>query len=405
MPMAGTGRAVGAYVVAACLMRAADAGAIVAVVLEAQRLHLGGATGLVAACLTLPHLAGPLAAHLLDRTAAKRALIAAASCLYGTAVLASALLLAVSVPAAAVALLIAGSAGPLLTGGLSSQLAPLVPPGERAQRRAQSIDAFTYGIATTGGPALIGVCATLRSPAIALAAAAALAVLGALALAALPRRASAGRPADAALGIRGAVAVLFVSGPLRRATIGTAITALPLGAVPLLAVAVAGSLSVPTTVSATLAAVYGLGNLAASAGLIVLPLRGRPDRLLQLGLGVVTIALAATSLARALPVGLALFFLLGAATGILFAASLAVRAAHAPDNAAARVFVTMAGIKVAFSSLGAAAAGALLPLGGPALLGLGAVLSAAVLAYAIVDARADAHVHGRIRAEGPGAAR
>ena len=60
-------------------------------------------------------------------------------------------------PPLVVALLVvlAGLGGPMLTGGLSSRCADLVPPEEVAQRRALGMDATIYGVAATAGPALV----------------------------------------------------------------------------------------------------------------------------------------------------------------------------------------------------------------------------------------------------------
>lgn len=50
------------YFIGACLLRGADAAAIIGVVLAARPAGAGDATGLLAACITLPHLAGPVGA-------------------------------------------------------------------------------------------------------------------------------------------------------------------------------------------------------------------------------------------------------------------------------------------------------------------------------------------------------
>src|SRR5690349_5177586 len=67
------------------------------------------------------------------------------------------------VPVVLVAVLAAaaGACGPLLTGGLSSRLAALAPPQEKAQRRAQGLDALSYGIGGTAGPAAVAALASI----------------------------------------------------------------------------------------------------------------------------------------------------------------------------------------------------------------------------------------------------
>lgn len=380
------------YVAAACLLRGADAAAVIGVVLLAQQHGLGAGTGLLAACITLPHLLGPIAAHLLDRARAKSAVLAAAGAVYGTA-LATAVLAIDALPSsgtavAAIALLVAGAAGPLLTGGLSSQLAGLVGDDVRTRRRAQSVDAFTYGIAGTAGPAAIGAVAALATPAAAVLSAAGAALTGAVVVLLLPRpdREGRGRPAPT-VNILQAVAMLARVPGLRRTTVATALTAVPLGAVPLIAVATAATLSVPATQSATLTAAYGLGNLAASLALIAVPLRGEADRLVLRGTVGVLGTLATGLLAVTLPLAIAVFATLGVATGVLFTASLAARTAYAPHGAEAQVFVTMAGVKVGFSSLGAALVGVLLPLGSAALFAGATLLTLVTTAVVLLDRR------------------
>src|SRR4051794_17811275 len=148
------------YLVAATLARAADGGAAVGLVLLATTTpHLSRAPtvgGLLAACLTMPHLLGPVVGRLLDRASDGRRLLAVAFVLYGLALFAASLLLG-KVPVVPVAGLVAvaGACGPLLTGGLSSRLASLVRPEELAQRRAQGWDAVTYGIGGSLGPAAV----------------------------------------------------------------------------------------------------------------------------------------------------------------------------------------------------------------------------------------------------------
>lgn len=77
--------------------------------------------------------------------------------------------------------------------------------------------------------------------------------------------------------------------------------------------------------------------------------------------------------------------MLGVATGVLFTASLAARTAFSPAGAEAQIFVSMAGIKVAFSSVSTALAGTLLALGGNTMFAIAAALTLATLAYLFID--------------------
>ncbi|WP_103352225.1 hypothetical protein [Amycolatopsis sp. CA-128772] len=115
------------YLTAAVLVRGADSGATVGLLLLAADRHQPAAAGgLLVAALNAPHLVGPWLAARLDRAQDRRRLLAAAYLVYGVALAAGALALGrfpTVVPIAAVA--IAGACGPLLTGGLSSVLGDL----------------------------------------------------------------------------------------------------------------------------------------------------------------------------------------------------------------------------------------------------------------------------------------
>src|SRR4051812_21347019 len=141
-------RGLARYLAAATLARSADGGAALGLVLLAASVSRDSlAGGVLAACLTAPHLAGPLLARRLDRAADGRGPLVAAFGGYAIAIaLATATIGYLPLVATAALVVLAGLCGPLLTGGLSSRLAPLVPAGERAQRRAQGFDAVSYGI-------------------------------------------------------------------------------------------------------------------------------------------------------------------------------------------------------------------------------------------------------------------
>src|SRR5918912_43004 len=121
------------YVLAATLVRAADAAAPVGIVLLAASpaTHLAGGArtgGLLAAGFTAPHLLGPVVARRLDAARDGR-------------------------------IVLAGTCGPLLTGGLSSRLRGVATAGGRNGGRAEGWDAVTYGIAGSAGPAAVAAVA------------------------------------------------------------------------------------------------------------------------------------------------------------------------------------------------------------------------------------------------------
>jgi hypothetical protein len=355
------------YAVAATLVRAADAGAVVGLVLlavdPARRAGAGPTVaGLLAAALTAPHLIGPWIAHRLDRARDGRVLLACSYLLYAVALAVGSV--SVGRTPAAVSILavgIAGSCGPLLTGGLSSRLAGIAGPDERAQRRAQGWDAVTYGVGGTAGPAAVAASSAVTGPQAALlglCAGAAIAAGLTLTLpSARPAAASTIGVAEPVLGVRAGLGLLVTSGPLRRVTTMTMLGALGLGALPLAAVALGSSLAGRASAGATLTMAAGAGGLAGSLAVTIFPIRGEPDLLARRLFAALTGVIVGCALAPTFVLSVAGFALIGVGNAMSFTATLAARSTYAPPAARAQVFVTSAGLKVAMSSAGSAVAG------------------------------------------------
>jgi hypothetical protein len=374
-----SGGALARYVAAATLARGADAGAAVGLVLLATApgaglAHPAATGGLLAAALTAPHLLGPLVARRLDAAGDGRRTLAGACAAYATAVgIAAVALGRVPMAAVAAAVLVAGTCGPLLTGGLSSRLAGIAGASERARRRAEGWDAVSYGLAGTAGPATVALLAAAGGPRAALLALAGAALAAAGFVLGLPR-AGAGRERPAPLAVRDALGLLAARGPLRRVGMATVLTAAGTGALPVLAVVLAAALG-RAGAGATLIAAFGLGNLAGSLAVTAFPLQGEPDRATSRHVAVLGAALGLCAASPSYPAAILAFALAGAANAPFFTATLAARSRYAPAAARAQVFVTMAGLKVAAASAGTALAGAAAGLGPRALLGAGAAVT------------------------------
>src|SRR3954449_9985202 len=115
-----TERRIGAlarYVFAATLVRSADGGAVVAIVLLAHACGMPGwLAGLLGASITAPHLLGPFIARRLDTARDGRRVIACSAVLHGVLFGAAALLLPVAWPIwPAILLFASGIFGPMLT--------------------------------------------------------------------------------------------------------------------------------------------------------------------------------------------------------------------------------------------------------------------------------------------------
>ncbi|MDR2256848.1 MAG: MFS transporter [Arthrobacter sp.] len=348
------------YVFAATLVRSADGGAVVAIVLLAHASGLPDwVSGLLGASITAPHLLGPFIARRLDTAHDGRKVIALSAVAHGALLGAAGLLLPVTwaiIPA--LLLVVSGLFGPMLTGGISSRLPSIAGPSQKSQRRAQSWDVASYGLSGTLGPAIVAWIAATAGPMVATLILASAAILGAGAVLALPRQAPVSDPGAVPSPAR-TLATIWRSGPLRRTLSLTVVIAFSVAAMPIYAVAIAPSLG-DAALAGALVAGYGVGNLAGSALLMVWPLRGDADKLTAWLAGVVAAAVATVILVPGFAAALTAFTVAGIANALFFAATLAARSEYAPLEARGQVFIWVGALKIAAGSAGTATAGALI---------------------------------------------
>lgn len=139
-------------------------------------------------------------------------------------------------------------------------------------------------------------------------------------------------------------------------------------------------LGVPAATAAFLTVAYGAGNLAGSVCLMVIPLRGEPDRLMLSSGGLIVAGLLSILVvSNFLPVFFC-FFITGVLNAAFFAATLAARSEYSPPSCRGQVFVWVGAMKITAGSLGTAAAGQLMTLGAYAPL----VLSLCTLSTVLV---------------------
>lgn len=386
---AGSRSALARYVFAATLVRSADGGAVVAIVLLA---HVSGQpgwiAGLLGASITAPHLLGPFIARRLDTARDGRKVIAASAVAHGTLLGVAGLLLPVTwavVPS--LLLIVSGLFGPMLTGGVSSRLPSIAGPSQKSQRRAQSWDVASYGLSGTLGPAAVAWLAAAASPLVATLALAAAAVVGAGAVLALPRQSPLDDPGAVPSPGRTLVTIRR-SGPLRRTLVLTVVVAFSVAALPIYAVAVAPSLG-GAALAGSLVASYGIGTLAGSGLLMVRPLHGDADKLTGVLAAVVAAALLLVIATTNFTAALVAFGAAGIANSLFFAATLAARSEYASLEARGQVFIWVGALKIAAGSAGTAVAGAL--IGGTAWLPVAivAALSTAAAAVCLVERSRD----------------
>ncbi|MER7007830.1 MFS transporter [Dactylosporangium sp. NPDC000555] len=254
-------------------------------------------------------------------------------------------------------LLLGGSCGPALTGGLSSQVSRLAKP--EALPRIFGVDALTYNLAGIAGPALSGLTASLVSSTAAALLMAGLSAAGAVLAAVLPVRqeraaGATGRPSLTA-GARAVVA----NKTLATVILASAVGQLGPGAVPVVA-ALAAKAHHHASASGfmlTAVAVGGLlGSLLWTARPAPTPRAPAVVMLAMCGTGLPVLVGAITTSLPVLTVALALSgFFLGPLVGALFTA----RNALSPEEVRAQVFTIGAGLKITAAAAGTATIGLL----------------------------------------------
>lgn len=379
--------------VAATLARSADSGAAVGFLLLAlsPALHLSnGATtgGLLATAITAPHLLGPFVAGHLDRARDARFVLVGAFVIYGIALaLAGFLLGNIALPVVAALMIVAGLMGPLLIGGLSSQLAGLVASDNMAQRRAEGWDSVSYGVAGTLGPAAVSAMAALTSPLLAVLTLGTMTLIAAGCILVLPRSEVRRAAPEDVPTVRAALGYLIKIGKLRRVIVMTLLTQLSTGGLAVIAVVFGTQLTAEPSSGAFLATAFGCGNLVGSLIVTAFPRKGDPEAqtvkyTLILGAG-----LAFCALAPVYPLALLAFFVAGVCVAPLVTATFAARNIYSPPAARAQVFVTFAALKVAMGSAASALAASTIQLGPRILLGGGVGFTVLSIIIALLDKR------------------
>ncbi|WP_328992771.1 hypothetical protein OG394_00825 [Kribbella sp. NBC_01245] len=381
------------YVVGATLARTAGGGAAVGLVLLAvDRLsgHAELVGGLLAAGLTAPHLLGPILGRRLDQARDGRWFLCSAFLLFGAALAAAGFLLGrAPLLIVVMAVVVAGLCGPLLTGGLSSRVADLTSADQRSRRRGEAWDSVSYGVAGTAGPAGVAAVSTLTSPFVAILVLAAAAIVAAGPTLTLPQAPTRDRPAEVAT-VRTVLSLMLRDGRLRRVNYATVLTSVSAGGMSVIAVVMAAELTGRSSSGAVLIAMTGAGSLVGALVLTAVPLEGEPDRLTTYSVLLIGAATGLAAVAPTYRVALLAFVAIGLANAVFVVATFAARSEYAPPGARAQVFITMASLKVAAASAGAALAGLASSLGPRGLPAAAAVVVLSGGLATIIDRQADA---------------
>jgi MFS family permease len=306
---------------------------------------------------------GPVLGAVLDRSRAPGRLLGLALVAYASGVAIVAALVG-SVPGAlavAVAVL-AGFAGPALTGGWTAQLPCVVAPA--AVARGFSLDAATYSAAALAGPALAGIAAAALGARWAVAAAVVLLVAAVPAAVRMPRDTPSppgrgGRPrplhADLVRGLR----AIAQRPALLAATVATMLSSAGFAgfvvASPLVGERLAGNAAAGTVLLSALA----VGSLLGAGALARRPWPRAPESLLVASTALLGAAFAVIAAADAFALAVAAALVAGVAEGPQLAAVFQVRHRESPEAVRSQLFTTAASVKMSAFAAGSAAAGAL----------------------------------------------
>jgi MFS family permease len=361
--MATTSSGLGTYLVSAVLVRLADEGARVALLLLAlQRTGSAALGGTLVAALLVPHVvASPAVGLLTDRVRRPCWVLASAAAGFAAALGGAAYGLGrLPVGGVVAMLLVGGCCGPALTGGLTSQLRSVVP--EALLSRAFGVDSASYNVAGIAGPALGAVLAGLLDPTAATLVLAGCAAVGAVVLMFLPLRTL--ERSESATGSRltDGVAALVRDPVLGTVTAASSLAQLVAGALPVVAAVLATRAGRPAETGLLMTAV-AVGGLVGSLLWTWRP--ARPERAAATVMGSllgVGLALAPAGAMSSIVVTGGLFALSGIFLGPLTGALFTVRQQRAAEPLQAQVFTIGAGVKTSCAAGGAALGGLILGL-------------------------------------------
>ena len=337
-----------------------EAARVAVVLLILERTASPALAGTAVGALALPALVtGPVLGAWLDRTAHRRWVFLANQLLL-LAVLVGLLAAAGRAPSYVVVglALLAGVTSPVLTGGFTGLIAPLVPA--HVLRRAYGAEATSYNVAGVAGPALAGLLAATFSAGVAVAATAAMSALALLAVLRVPMPAPGGTP-DSTLvrTVADGLRLLVTVPALRAITVATTVSFTGMGALPVVFPLLADEVGAGAAAGGALFSAFALGALAGSLVVASRAPRTGPMRLAFAGIGGLALAFAAVAFAPTFPVALALTALAGAIEGPVLASTLAVRALHTPDAMQTQVVTTAASLKFGGFAVGSAMTGVL----------------------------------------------
>ena len=368
----------GALFTASTTARLANEAARVAIVLLVlARTGSPALAGTVVGALALPALVtGPVLGAWLDRTQHRRSVFVANQLLL-LVVLVALLAVTGSAPSWVVVVLglLAGITAPVLTGGFTGLIAPLVPAP--FLRRAYGAEATSYNLAGVLGPAAAGALAAVASPEVAGGATAVASLRALVAVLRVPMPATPVDPDRGSLvgSVLTGLRLLATVPALRSVTVATTVSFTGMGALPVVFPLLAEEVGQPAAAGGGLFSAFALGALAGSAALAARQTRTPPLRTTFIGIAGLALAFAAVAAAPTFLTAVVLVAVAGALEGPTLASTLAVRAAHSPHDMQTQVVTTAASLKFGGFAAGSALTGLVVASYGvrAGLLGLAAM--------------------------------
>jgi len=337
-------------------------GSAVAIILLSKSVGADGAlAGALAACITVPHVFGPIYGRWLEKANYAFFMIAIA-CLFFTAFFQLAI---VSMKwqqlwFTFITLLLCGACSSFMMGGLSTQVNRLVENKVTVRRKAQSWDNFTYGIGLTVGPLLIALLTSVYSTKFAVSSVMLLPVLGCLIVLSLPKPHKNSRPNERVVpNFKQVIELLWQTPALKKTLLMTSGAAFSFAALPVVAVYYSEAFQQGQENGAYLVTLYGVGCLSGAISLIFKPLR--KDALLMLkNVGWILVAcLVLVSFSDSFMASMFAYWLCGVVNSVFFAVTIAARTEYAPARGAAQIYMWVAAAKITAASIGALVAGLL----------------------------------------------
>lgn len=350
------------YLLSAILVRTCTGASAIAVILLSRHFGADGAlAGTFAACLTVPHILGPVYGRWLEK--AKNAfMVIALACIIFVLFFQLAIVCIASQQKVLsfLMLLLCGGCSSFMMGGLSTQVQHLVEENTKARRQAQSWDALTYGIGLTLGPLLIGLLSTQISTQYAASIVMTFPLFACLVLMSMPKT-NAKQASDQKQlpSFKQVVFTLWQTPALKTTLLMTSGAAFSFAALPVVAVYVSDLFNQGQESGAYLVTLYGVGCLCGAAFLLLKPLKAEALILLR-NIGWLLVGcLILLCLSGAFITSLMSYWLSGVVNAIFFTVTIAARSEYAPKQGAAQIYMWVAAAKITAASLGALAAGLL----------------------------------------------